>query len=247
MRWNEVKRTHGQAAFNDVKEYLHSRNNMIELNEIHHVMELLADGNAIYVRGAGSKNVIRRNYIHHLLGNTFMQAAIRTDDGQCDTSIIENVIFRCTAKGIVLHLNNECINNFVIDLAEAWHNGRKFPPIYLLLQEGPMTGAVIRRNIFYHPGDTAQFYQDGTNPRLPAAWIRETETDENIYYCAGNPQLAEEVLAATRREGLNGRSVAADPRFRDIEQEDFSFLPDSPALQLGIVAIDCSQAGVLPV
>jgi len=50
-------------------------------------MEMLGDGNAIYIRGAGGGNVIRRNYIHHLVALMIMQAAIRTDGGQTDTTI----------------------------------------------------------------------------------------------------------------------------------------------------------------
>ena len=35
--------------------------NLIEYNEIHHVMEKMGDGNGIYIRGAGAGSVIRRN------------------------------------------------------------------------------------------------------------------------------------------------------------------------------------------
>jgi hypothetical protein len=45
-------------------------------------MEKLGDGNGIYIRGAGAGNVIRRNYVHHLVAPMHMQAAIRTDGGQ---------------------------------------------------------------------------------------------------------------------------------------------------------------------
>ena len=79
----------------DVRRFLHTRNNQIEYNEIHHVMEMLGDGNGIYIRGAGPGNVIRRNYIHDLVAPMIMQAAIRTDGGQMDTLIAENLIYRC--------------------------------------------------------------------------------------------------------------------------------------------------------
>ncbi len=53
----------------------------------------LNDGNGIYIRGAGAGNVIRRNYIHDLLASTVMQSSIRTDGGQRDTLITENLRF----------------------------------------------------------------------------------------------------------------------------------------------------------
>ena len=89
----------------DVLPYLHSHDNLIEYNEIHHAMEKLGDGNGIYIRGAGSGNVIRRNYIHHLITPMIMQAAIRTDGGQRDTFITENLIYKCTSQGILMKLN----------------------------------------------------------------------------------------------------------------------------------------------
>ena len=86
----------------EVRPYLHTHDNIIEYNEIHNVMERMGDGNGIYIRGAGAGNVIRRNYIHHLVTPMKMQAAIRTDGGQRDTLIAENLIYKCMAQGIIL-------------------------------------------------------------------------------------------------------------------------------------------------
>ena len=88
----------------------------IEYNEIHNVMETMGDGNGIYIRGAGAGNVIRRNYVHHLVTPMKMQAAIRTDGGQRDTLIAENLIYKCMAQGIILKLDNRCENNIVADI-----------------------------------------------------------------------------------------------------------------------------------
>jgi hypothetical protein len=85
----------------DVRPYLHSHDNFIEYNEIHNGMETMGDGNGIYIRGAGAGNMIRRNYIHHLVNPILMQAAIRTDGGQRDTLIAENLIYTCMAQGII--------------------------------------------------------------------------------------------------------------------------------------------------
>ena len=109
IRWHEVGGKPGKRTLEQVRPFLHTHDNLIEYNEIHHVMEKMGDGNGIYIRGAGAGNMIRRNYIHHLVTPMLMQAAIRTDGGQRDTLITENLIYKCMAQGIILKLNNEFI------------------------------------------------------------------------------------------------------------------------------------------
>jgi hypothetical protein len=191
--------------------------------------------------------VIRRNYIHHLVAPIQMQAAIRTDGGQRDTLIAENLIYKCAAQGIILKLNNRCENNIVADVIA--------PPCgyYLSLREGPMTGATIQRNIFYSSSEKCVFIDE-----LPPGQGRKTEdrrgrklarskdadTDYNIYYCAGNPELSQTMLARQQRDGVDVHSLAVDPLFVDPENGDFRLKPDSPAFKLGFVPIDVSKIGL---
>ncbi len=246
IRWHEVGRGQGRGkrTLEQVRPFLHSHDNLVEYNEIHHAMERLGDGNGIYIRGCGAGNVIRRNYIHHLLSSVALQSAIRTDGGQRDTLIAENLVYRCTSQGIQVKLNNRVENNIIADVIEPIHNDEKRPAVYLKLREGPMTGGVIRRNILYHPGTSAVFYDQGRNPRLPAAWAKEADTDYNLYFCVGDPQLSETVLNTTKRDGIDAHSLAVDPLFVDPANGDFRLQPDSPALKLGIVSIDLSQIGL---
>ncbi|NND95977.1 MAG: right-handed parallel beta-helix repeat-containing protein [Pirellulaceae bacterium] len=231
----------------DVRPYLHTRNNAIEYNEIHHVMELLGDGNAIYIRGAGAGNVIRGNYIHDLVAPMMMQCAIRTDGGQRDTLITENLIHRCTAQGIILKLNNRCENNIVADIIA--------PPrgYYLALREGPMKGATIKRNIFHSSFNTATFIDElppGKNRTTEdrrgraIAASKQADTDYNIYFCAGDRELGKQMLEKQQRDGVDVHSLAVDPMFVDPAGGDFRLKPDSPALKLGIEPLDLSKVGL---
>jgi hypothetical protein len=102
IRRNEIGRLPNTPDTEDVRPFLHTHDNIVELNEISHAMEKLGDGNAIYIRGAGAGNVIRRNYVHHLVTPMIMQCAVRTDGGQRDTLIAENLIYKCTSQGIML-------------------------------------------------------------------------------------------------------------------------------------------------
>jgi hypothetical protein len=248
IRRHEIDGLPKKPELEDVRPYLHTRNNTIEYNDIHHAMEMLGDGNAIYIRGAGAGNVIRRNYVHHLVAPMIMQCAIRTDGGQTDTLIAENLIYKCTSQGIMLKLNNRCENNIVADIIA--------PPrgFYLALREGPMTGATIKRNIFYSSSVTCTFIdellsgkgrttEDRRGRGLAAS--KEADTDYNIYYCAGDRELGKQMLEKQQRDGVDAHSLAVDPLFVDPANGDFRLQPDSPALKLGFVPFDMSKVGLV--
>lgn len=247
IRKHEVGELPKRPTLEDVRTYLHSRENLIEYNEIHNVMENMGDGNGIYIRGAGAGNVIRRNYIHHLVTPMPMQAAIRTDGGQRDTLIAENLIYKCMAQGIILKLNNRAENNIVADVLA--------PPrgYYLSLREGPLTGAVIKRNIFYSTGKDTTFIDELTagNSRKTEdsrgralARAKDAQTDYNIYYSTADLTLGELMLQKQKSDGVDAHSLAVDPLFVDPENGNFQLQPNSPAWKMGIVPIDLSEIGL---
>lgn len=247
IRWHEIGGGPSEKTLDEVRPFLHTHDNLVEYNEIHNVMEKLGDGNGIYIRGAGANNVIRRNYIHHLVTPMLMQAAIRTDGGQMDTLITENVIYKCMAQGIILKLNNQAINNIVVDVLA--------PPrgYYLSLREGPLNDAVIQKNILYSRGKDTVFIDElepgngrKTEDRRGRALARamDADTDLNIYYSETDPVLAQQMLEKQRENGVDERSKAVDPLFIDPENGDFRFAPNSPAWQMGIVPVDVSEMGL---
>lgn len=248
LRRHELTSLPRNPTLEDVRPYLHSHDNRIELNEIHNVMEKMGDGNGIYIRGAGAGNVIRRNYIHHLVTPMLMQAAIRTDGGQKDTLITENLIYRCTAQGIILKLNNRAENNIIADILA--------PPrgYYLSLREGPMTGAVIKRNIFFSTGKDTVFIdelppangrktEDRRGRKLARA--KDAETDYNIYFSTTDSTLGQVMLEKQQTNGVDTHSLAIDPQFVDPAQGDFRLKPESPALKFGFIPFDRSKVGLV--
>jgi hypothetical protein len=247
IRWNEIGELPKELTADDVRPYWHSRNNMIEYNEIHHVMKKLGDGNGIYIRAAGSGNIIRRNYIHHLVAETGKQSGIRTDGGQMDALICENLIYKCTSQGMTLKLNNRFENNIIADIIEP-------RLVYLKLVEGPMTGASNKRNIFYAVNDGCTFVsQPGKGKGLVGedsrgrvgATMKDVDSDLNIYYCKKDNRLAEKTLISLQTEdGADLNSLATDPLFVDPENGDFRLKPDSPALKMGFVQFDISKVGL---
>jgi len=200
----------------------------------------------IYIRGAGRNNVIRRNYIHHLITPMIMQCAVRTDGGQEDTIFAENVIYKCTSQGIMLKLNTRCENNFVVDVIA--------PPrgYYISLREGPMEGGTIRNNILYSTGKVDTFISElGKNAKKTEdrrgrriARSADSDTDFNIYYSAADIDAGKKMLKQQRQNGVDKNSQSVDPMFVDPENGDFSFKPGSPAIKMGIKPIDVSKAGL---
>ena len=247
IRWNEMGGGPGKRTLEQVRPFLHTHDNLIEYNEIHQAMEMLGDGNAIYIRGAGAGNVIRRNYVHHLVAPMKMQCAIRTDGGQRDTLIAENLIYKCVSQGIMLKLNNRCENNIVADIIAPPRGN------YLALREGPMTGASNKRNIFYSSSTICTFIdelQPGKGEKTEdsrgreIARLKDVDSDYNIYYCAADRTLGEKTLEKLQRDGVDVHSQAVDPLFIDPKNGDFRFKPGSPALKLGFVPIDLSKVGL---
>ena len=246
IRWHEIGNPPANPSLDDVRPYLHTRNNLIENNEIHNVMQILGDGNGIYVRGCGPGNVIRGNYIHHLVSPINGQSGMRTDGGQMDTLFTGNLLYKCKSQGMTLKLNNRFENNIIADVIAP-------RGIYLKIVEGPMTGASNKRNIFYssladctfisEPGGGSGKVGEDRRGRV-AARMKDIESDHNIYYCKAQPRLGEETLGRLQRGGVDTHSLGVDPLFVDPENGDFRLQPNSPALKLGIVPIDLSTVGL---
>ncbi|MBU3011332.1 right-handed parallel beta-helix repeat-containing protein [Polaribacter vadi] len=247
FRKDEMPAFTKDVTLDEVLPYLHTHDNIVENNEIHHGMQRLGDGNAIYIRGSGKGNIIRRNYIHDMVADMIMQAAIRTDGGQTGTLITENIIFNATSQGILTKLDNKVENNIVVNIIA--------PPrgYYLSVREGPLTGATIKNNIFYAFTNESRFIDElppgkagSSEDRRGRALARamDADTDNNIYFCKTNPEKGKELIAKNQKNGIDKNSKAVDPLFVDAENGDFRFKPDSPALKMGIKPIDFSKIGL---
>ena len=246
IRWHEVGEMRNNPELDDVRPFLHTRNNLIENNEIHNVMQILGDGNGIYVRGAGAGNVIRGNYIHHLVSSINGQSGMRTDGGQMDTLFTGNLLYKCKSQGMTLKLNNRFENNIIADVIAP-------RGIYLKIVEGPMSGASNKQNIYYstssdctfisEPGAGKGLVGEDRRGRVPAR-MKDIDSDRNIYFCKSAPSLGEKTLKKLQADGVDASSLSTDPMFVDPENGDFSFQPGSPALELGIVPIDVSKIGL---
>ncbi len=215
IRWEETgkPKTAAQAL-----RFAHARNNLVQDNELHHVMQVLGDGNAIYLSCASTGNVIRRNLIYLSPGAA---TEIRFDDDQEESTVTENIIF---GNGIKLKHTNYIENNIIIGGALAF-------------RKETAEGARVQRNIIYNTGPSASFYTE------EQAVLKLANPDYNLFYCS-NAEQGRAFLDKIKKMGFEKHGIFADPKFVDLENFDVRLRPDSPALKLGIKSIDIDKIGL---
>lgn len=229
----------GARTHEEILPFLHSRGNLVEGNEVYRTMQVLGDGNGIYISGAGRGNIIRRNSVHDLRGDG-TQSAIRIDDIQDGTLVAENIIYDCVRGGITLKHVNRIENNIVARLISPLDG-------YILLRRGPVDGSSIQRNLLVHFGGKQKLYDErrATSARgWPSAVLADCDADRNLYYFTEDPAAATALLNEKQAEGVDQHSIAADPLFRNARDNDFSPRLSSPAFKLGFVPIDQTKIGL---
>jgi hypothetical protein len=223
------------------EKYNHSRHNVVENNEITHCVQLLSDGNCIYISGAGTGNIVRYNYLHDNLEHS-MPAPIRCDDDQHETLIYGNVIYNnfSFSAGIASKGVNDIVNNVIAKPQVVPKSG------YLSFEWVPVSGSKVQHNIIIsHPdGGIAnnERPRNGQTENLPN--IELTEMDSNLYYNPVDSHWMDAHFARMRKVGKETMSVFADPMFIDPDNGNFGFKKGSPAIALGIEPLDVSRMGL---
>jgi len=251
VRWTEVDRVlkAGRGTWYEREPLMHTRENIIAYNDLHHCMEVMGDGNAIYISGAGKNNIVLNNFIHDIPSPN-INASIRCDDDQHLTVIENNVITRVCGEGIIWKGTNTIRNNILFDIRDVTPDGK--PCLhkrgYFVMPYGPVDGSVVERNIVVSctPGQALLFERTtaskGQRTLLPAM-LRTCKADYNLYFNTAEPGWGRKHLDAQRQFGIELHSIESNPKFRDPAKDDFAPAPDSPALKLGFQPIDISTVG----
>jgi hypothetical protein len=233
LRWQEIGE---RKAWDEVMPFLHTKNNVVEYNEVERVLQKLGDGAGINVTGAGEGNLIRRNYVHDIFANEWVSGCLRTDDWQRGTTWEENVIYRSNAGAWEHKGGNNVINNYVIDVLPRGY--------FRIFRDGPgekIDGTVIERNIFYSPNGAAVFYTFAVGPQQ----VKKSRIEHNLYYCGGVEETSPpKFLETLRAQGVSAADVYADPMFAVLKPGEFLLKPESPALKMGIKQIDLKGVGL---
>jgi len=263
VRWHELGDTVTSYDWSEwylYEKHLHARDNLIEKNDIHHVMESMGDGNGIYISGCGKANHIHQNFVHDCIG-PHMGAGIRCDDVQNETIVEGNVVFRIHSVqvGISMTGRNHIINNIIANIipsprplkpANIVHGYICVPGLYPYGTNNAkldITGSRIERNIVYSPrADYLPVLEYRSFSTGPGERLKGTRTNHNLYWCPTDPNWGQRYLDAQQALGTENQSLCANPNFVNLEKGDLRLRPDSPAWKLGFKLIDISSIGLLP-
>jgi hypothetical protein len=233
--------------------HLFASHNVIEYNEIHHVMEQMDDGNAIYLSGTGWNNIVRKNFVHHNF-SPHRQASLRSDDYAKDVTFSDNIIYKFSRAGIVAKYDATITNNYIIDYVPTeMVDGEKHSPLAFIFigAWGPIKGGIAKRNICYQSaGGSIDFMRFAATSRLLASLeefpkITDFDIESNLYYAAGMPHSSLEQLIQLQEQGVENNSIVADPLFEGLESKGFRLKKNSPAFNLGIKQIEFEKMGRL--
>ena len=193
---------------------------------------------------------MRNNWIHDIPAQN-INASIRCDDDQHDTTIEDNVIARVCGEGIIFKGKTTVRNNILYDIRDQTPDGT--PCVhkrgYLVLPYGPVDGSIVQRNVFVSrtAGQSLLFERTAPAPKnrgnITPAVLRTCEADYNLYFNTAEAGWGQKHLEAQRRFGIEQHSLEADPQFTDPAKDDFRLKSDSPARRLGFEPIEMPRIG----
>lgn len=211
------------------------RNN-ISYNHIHHLgRDVLTDMGGIYTLGEAPGTVLSHNVIHDLETEDGGGLHGLYNDNSSSHIVSENnLVYNCPdgfAYQLTSGRENVLRNNiFVTD------KGGQFSLAFFYPQEEHLA-ITLERNLIY--GTAGRLFV-GREINSRAAFRN------NLYWEPSGVPLSFAGLSLPdwQKLGRDAGSVIADPGFVDPARGDFRLKPNSPALGVGFVPFDASQAGV---
>ncbi|EDM29559.1 hypothetical protein LNTAR_17453 [Lentisphaera araneosa HTCC2155] len=234
LRWNEIKEKEfkGDKIQDKTLPYLHTRDNIVENNYVYRARTKIGDGAALNVSGAGTGNIMRRNFLYMSLGN-----GLRCDDWQRGTTYTENLIL---AGGMVHKGNNDVTNNMFINTNIRFS---------LYPDQQPNPGSKVKNNIFYHTRAGIAPYTGRSSNTIKTP--ESCDLQSNVFFATNGLNKVEKHLETWKGKGQEKNSILADPLFakpldfnKEMTPADFKLAADSPALKSGFKPIDTSKIGL---
>lgn len=215
-----------------------AKGNVIEHNHVHHVGRpsdepepILSDMAGIYTLGKQPGAVIRDNRFHDIAAVKYGGWGIYFDEGTSDVVAENNVVYRTTHGGFHQHYGKDNVfRNNIIAFGRDYQVQRTRP-------ESHRSFTFERNIVYWAAGDAVAGGWDNYNVAF----------DHNVYWRTDGKKdfrLGNLAWDAWRAKGLDAHSVVADPKFVNVEKDDFHLQPDSPAIKAGFIPFD--QAGTGP-
>ncbi len=221
------------------------RGNRIEFNEVRRTNLETNDTGAIETYTTTTPNLINNNLVVDSIGlkvtedkvwhAPFYAWGIYLDGYSSNQTVTNNVCLRTVLGGVMVNggWNNRIENNIFANGSEHLVTLSNYLRKY--------HGNRFIRNIVCSTLDPpADVRVTNWSPDL------DFEIDNNLYWLknGGAPTFSGASWAKWTSWGFDRHSRIADPKFKDLEKEDFRLAPDSPALKLGIQPIDLSRVGL---
>lgn len=230
-----------------------SKDNRIEKNHIHDIgygRFVLNDMGGIYLLGVQPGTVVRGNLIHDVAKHTYGGWGIYPDEGSSHLLVENNITYNTQTPGFFQHYGREnVVRNNILAFGREGQVG--------LGRADEHNAFTFTRNIVVAESE-GLFLDDYAAPLDPPNFI----SDFNLFWNVAGKEFVsgkqernesgEEVFISRitmgrwRELGQDRNSVIADPRFRDLENRDFTLMEDSPAFALGFKPIDMSDVGPRP-
>jgi len=232
IRWYEIEKTIDSTleAQQRYAPYLHARNNRVADNRIERTMLKLSDGSSINVSGAGLGNVIEHNYLYDI-----PYVGMRNDDWQDGTIMKNNILDKVAKTGIIHKGVNTIKNNLLINCAKGIHF-RAYPQQFFVPESD------ITSNIMYSDSDTfvpnsvfkwgKMFVHRAGTKTIPY----EYNMDYNNYWWSG----AKEDLEEKQRNGIEANGVIMNPKFVNINKQDYRIKNKKLLKKIGFKPFDVS-------
>ncbi len=208
-----------------------AKNNRICFNHVHHIGQgVLSDMGGIYTLGPSEGTVVGNNVFHDIYAYTYGGWGLYTDEGSTGITMENNLVYNTKTGSFHQHYGKEnVIRNNILACSEN-------PQVAATRVEEHLSFTFEHNIVYWKTGEL-----------LGGPWDRvKVKVDQNCYFhAAGEPvKFMGRDLAEWQKLGYDQHSIIADPLFVDPEHNDYRLKPDSPALKIGFVPFDFSQAGV---
>jgi len=239
VRWDEINSPKNWVEY---LPFLHTRNNLVQDNEIHDVVTKLGDGNGIYASAVGGGNLYKRNLIYNVRS---IQPARSDDDAMGDT--YEQNIFVNTTGGRYAALRikqlNSVVNNlFIYNLGPGMSLGA-----WSMATPSVVQKAEIKHNMFFYIGEEQRQIAFNIKDRIiehNKALFNELDysAKDNYFFSYKKPDKNPAPVLQVNKNWETTVNVK-DPKFNDFDHWDLGLQKDSPLLNSGWESIDYAKIG----
>lgn len=253
--------SHNKVLHNDISEFFYtgvsvgwqwgyapsrSNHNTIEFNHIHHLGHwILSDMGGVYTLGISPGTTVSNNVMHDIYAYSYGGWGLYTDEGSTGIVMENNLVYRVKTGTFHQHYGkeNKIRNNILAySLTDQVQRSRIeehvsffFENNIVLWDEGVLFGHPWTNDYFSRWGDDKVVLKNNLY------WNPKNALDKAFPAKGGG---LTDLASWQQASGHDAGSRAADPKFKDPKNGDFTMPDDSPAFQLGFKRFDYSQAGV---